>query len=107
MRNAKLAQPPHESAGTIEQIELILLAALDIERLQPAEIVGLSFDRDDRVLPQPIRPTLLDNFAGVESDVQPDAEKLGGIGSVVAGRHRQRVNHLMTSLQPFRGRKAG
>jgi hypothetical protein len=29
------------------------LAPVDVERLQPAEIVGLGFDRDYRVLPQP------------------------------------------------------
>src|SRR6266550_3761503 len=38
MRNAELVQPPHEPAGTVEQIELILLAAVDVERLQPAEV---------------------------------------------------------------------
>jgi hypothetical protein len=47
MRNAKLVQPPHEPDGTVEQIELILLAAVDIERLQRAEIVRLGFDRND------------------------------------------------------------
>src|SRR5580704_14335405 len=74
MRNAKPVQPPHEPAGTVEQIELILLAAVDVERLQPAEIVRLGFDRDDRVLPQPIRPTFLDNLASVECDQQPDSK---------------------------------
>jgi hypothetical protein len=38
MRNAKLVQPSHEPAGTVNQIELILLPAIDVERLQPAEI---------------------------------------------------------------------
>ena len=56
MRNAELVQPPHEPAGTVKQIELILRAAVDVERLQPMEIIGLGFDRNDRVLPQPIRP---------------------------------------------------
>src|SRR5271165_1574519 len=51
MRNAKLAQPPHEPAGTVDQIELILLAAVDVERLQPAEIVRLGFDRNGGVVP--------------------------------------------------------
>jgi hypothetical protein len=89
MRDAKLIQPPHEPAGTVEQVELILLAAVDVERLQPAEIVRLGFDRDDRVLPQPIRPALLDYFASIERDRQPDPKELRGIG-IVAGRHRQR-----------------
>ena len=40
MRYAKLVQSPHEPAGTVEQIQLILLAAVDIERLQPAQIGG-------------------------------------------------------------------
>src|SRR5229473_6877821 len=60
MRDAELVQPPHEPAGTVEQIELILLAAVDVERLQPAEIVRLGFDRDDRVVAPPIRPAFLD-----------------------------------------------
>src|SRR5882724_9112723 len=59
MRDAKLVQPSHEPAGTVEQIELILLAAVDVERLQPAEIVRLGFNRNNRVLAQPIRPTFL------------------------------------------------
>jgi hypothetical protein len=50
MRNAELVQPPHEPAGTVEQIELILLAAVDVERLQPAEIFRLGFDRNDGIL---------------------------------------------------------
>ena len=40
MRYTKLVQSPHEPAGTVEQIQLILLAAVDIERLQPAQIGG-------------------------------------------------------------------
>jgi hypothetical protein len=51
MRNTKLVEPAHEPAGAVEQIELILLAAVDVERFQHAEIVRLSFDRNDRVLP--------------------------------------------------------
>jgi hypothetical protein len=74
MRDAKLVQPPHEPSGTVEQIELIFLAAVDVERLQPAEVVGLSFDRDDRILPHPICPPFLDDFAGVERHGQPDAK---------------------------------
>src|SRR5271166_3857990 len=50
MRNAELAQPSYEPAGTVEQIELIFLSAVDVERLQPAEIVRLGFDRNDRIL---------------------------------------------------------
>jgi hypothetical protein len=56
MRNAELVQPPHEPAGTVEQIELILLAAIDVERLQPAEIIRLDFDRNYRVRRQIARP---------------------------------------------------
>src|SRR5216683_5162098 len=66
VRNAKLVEPPHEPARAIEQIELILLAAVDVERLQPAEVVRLGFDRDDRVVAPPIRPAFLDYLAGVE-----------------------------------------
>jgi hypothetical protein len=35
MREAKLVQPSHEPAGTLEQIELILLATVDVERRSP------------------------------------------------------------------------
>jgi hypothetical protein len=38
MRDAKLVQPPHEPAGSVEQVELILLAAVNVERLQPTEM---------------------------------------------------------------------
>ena len=71
MRNAKLVQPAYEPAGTVEQVELVLLAAVDVERPQSAEIVRLGFDRRDGVSPQPIRPAFLDNLAGVERDRQP------------------------------------
>ena len=97
MRNAKLVQPPHEPTGTVEQVELIPLAAVDIKCLQPAEIARLGFDRNYRVLPQPIRPAFLDNLAGVERDRQPDAKELRRIG-IVAGRHRQRVDHLAGTI---------
>jgi hypothetical protein len=33
MRDAEFVQPPHEPTGTIEKVELILLAAVDVERL--------------------------------------------------------------------------
>ena len=41
MCNAELVQPPHESARTVKQIELVLFAAVDVESLEPAEIVCL------------------------------------------------------------------
>ena len=43
MRNAKLAQPPHEPTGAVEQVELILLTAVDVKCLQPAEIAPPGF----------------------------------------------------------------
>src|SRR5690242_6428635 len=66
MRNAKLVEPPDEPTGTVQQIELILLTAVDVKRLQPTEVARLGFDRNYRVLPQPIRPAFLDNLASVE-----------------------------------------
>jgi hypothetical protein len=48
VRYAKLVHPPHESAGTVEQIELILLAAVNVERLPPAEIVLCWLKIDDQ-----------------------------------------------------------
>src|SRR5712691_8905916 len=33
MRNAKLVEPPHEPTDTVQQIELILLAAVDVSAL--------------------------------------------------------------------------
>jgi hypothetical protein len=71
MRDAELVQPPDEPAGAVEQVELIPLAAIDVERLKPAR-----FDRNDRVVPHPIRPALLDDLAGVERHGQPNAEEL-------------------------------
>ncbi len=79
-----------------------LLAAVDVERLQPAKIVSLRFDRDDRVLPQPIRPSFLDNLAGVERHRQADPQELHGIG-IVARRHRQCVEHLEGTFGVFFG----
>src|SRR5215204_2214808 len=76
MGNAKLVKPSHEAAGPVEQIELVVVPAIDVERLEPAQIVGLGFDRDGRVLAQPIGPAFLDDLAGVERDRQPDAEEL-------------------------------
>src|SRR5882757_9650509 len=102
MRNAKLVQPPHKPTGAIEQIELILLAAVDVKCLQPAEIARLGFDRNYRVLPQPVRPAFLDNLAGVERDRQPDAKELRRIG-IVAGRHRQHVDHLAGTIRILLG----
>jgi hypothetical protein len=49
MRDAELVQPPHEPASAVEQVELVLLPAVDVGRLQPAQIVSLRLDRDDRV----------------------------------------------------------
>jgi hypothetical protein len=95
MGNAKLVQPPHEPAGSVEQVELILLAAVNVQRLQPTEIARLGVDRDDRVLPQPIRPAFLDNLAGAERDRQADPQELRGIGIVFA---------LITALCFFRVR---
>ena len=58
----------------------------DLERAA-AEILPLAFDRDDRVLPHPIRPAVLDSLAGMERDRQADPEKLRRIG-IIARRHR-------------------
>ena len=49
MRNPELIQSSHKSARAIEQVELVLLPAVDVGRLQPAQIVSLRLDRDDRV----------------------------------------------------------
>src|SRR5690242_13374962 len=102
MRDAELLQSPNEPAGTVKQVELIVLAAVDVERLQPAEVVALSFDCDDRVLPHPICPAFLDDLAGVGRDRQPDPEELGGIG-IVAGCHRQCVHYLEGTLGMLSG----
>ena len=59
MRYAQFVQPPYKSTRAVEEIELIFLTAIDIERFQPAEIVRLRVNRDYGILPQPIRPTLL------------------------------------------------
>ena|SRR5436190_13920471 len=49
VRYAKLVQGPHESAGTVEQVELILLAAVNVERFQPAEILLCGLKIDDQI----------------------------------------------------------
>src|SRR5215469_15987896 len=59
MRNAKLVEPAHEPTRTVQQIELILLAAVDVKCLQPTQVARLGFDCNYRVLPQPIRPAFL------------------------------------------------
>src|SRR5260221_1196768 len=97
MRNPELVQPSYEPACTVEQVELVLFAAIDVEGFQSAEIVRLAFDRDDGILPRPVRPAFLDKLTGVDCDRQPYAEELRRIG-VVAGRHRQRVDHLAGTL---------
>jgi hypothetical protein len=61
----------HKPAGTVEQIELIILATVDVECFLSAKIIGPDFNCDNRLLPQPIGPALLD-FAGVERDRRPD-----------------------------------
>src|SRR5205085_8051464 len=98
MRNAKLVQPPHEPTSAVKQIELIPLAAVYVERLQAAEILCLCLYCDDSVLPQLIRPAFFDYFACVERDGQPNPKKLRGI-RIVAGGHRQRVDHLKGALR--------
>src|SRR6202051_2466178 len=102
MRNATLVEPPHEPTGTVQQIELILLAAVDVKCLQPTEVARPGFDRNYRVLPQPIRPAFLDNLARVERDWQPDAKELCGI-ALVAGSDRQRVARLAGALRMLLG----
>src|SRR5438552_17231273 len=94
MRNPMLVQSPHEPAGTIKQIELIILPAIDVRE---------SLDRNPRIVPQPVRPALLDDLAGVERYWQPDPEKLRWIG-IVAGGHRQRVDHFAGTFGVLFGR---
>ena len=84
VRNAKLVEPSHKPTGTIEQIELILVTAVDIEGLQTAQAIRIGVDCNDRVLPQPIGPAFLDDFACVERDRQTNAKKLCGVGIVAA-----------------------
>ena len=82
MSDAKLVQPPHEPAGPVEQIELILLAAVDVERPQPAEIVRLDFDRNYRV-PPPNRPA-----SRINATCRRHRPSGPGIASVAALRPR-------------------
>src|ERR1700716_634947 len=90
MCNAELVQPSDKPTGTVEQIELIIFAAIDVERLQVAQIVRLGLERDYGVLAQPIDPAFLDNLACVEFDRQPDPKELCRI-RIVAGRPRPPV----------------
>ena len=86
MRHTELVQA--RTGGSIEQVKLIPLAAVDVERLQPREIVGLSLDRDHRVLPQPVSPALLDDLAGVEDDRQADRRRTCSCVLLRRGRFR-------------------
>jgi hypothetical protein len=47
MPDPKLIQPSYEPAGAVEQVELVLFAAIDVEGFQLAKIVRLAFDRSD------------------------------------------------------------
>src|SRR6266851_8750020 len=93
MRNAELVQPPHEPAGPVEQIELVFLAAVDVERLPPTEIVRLGFDRNDRVLPQPIRPARSRSHAIPRDPAAGHIRHLrdyrGTLGELAAARSRR------------------
>ena len=93
MRDVEFLQSPHEPARAIQEVELIPLAAVDVERLQATQIVRLCFESDHGVVPQPIRPAFLDDLAGVECDRQPDPKKLRRI-RIVTGRHGQDIEHL-------------
>ena len=50
VRYAQFVQPRHKSTRAVQEIELILLTAIDIERFQPAEIVGLLVECDYGIL---------------------------------------------------------
>ena len=50
-RDAQFVQPSCKSTRAVEEIELILRTAIDIERFQPAEIVRVRVDRDYGILP--------------------------------------------------------
>ena len=108
MRHTELVQA--RTGGSIEQVKLIPLAAVDVERLQPREIVGLSLDRDHRVLPQPVSPALLDDLAGVEDDRQADRRRTCSCVLLRRGRFRtplfrrpERPSRVPASaLWPFR-----
>jgi hypothetical protein len=62
MGNAKLVQPPDEPAGTVEQIELILLTAVDIERFSRRR---LFLDSIATAVAAPIFRPFIDHLAGV------------------------------------------
>src|ERR1700736_5370627 len=104
MRNAELVQPPHKPAGAVEQIELILLAAVDVERLQPAEIVRLGVDRNDRVLPRPIRPAgaLLCFFPVPISALRPTRIASTPPTRYSLRRHSDRADYRRRVLAPRR-----
>src|SRR5260370_30110656 len=72
MRDAEFVQPPHEPAGTVEQIVLILFSAVGVERLQPAGIVRVGFHRNYRGLPPPIPPPFPANPAPFSPDPPPE-----------------------------------
>src|SRR5580700_1644118 len=93
MLDSQLGQAPCKAPRAVQKPELIGRAAVDIQGLEAPEAVRPFLEYVQRVMPQPVCPTLLNYFAGVECDRQSDTEKLRRIG-IVAGGHREDIDYL-------------
>ncbi|MNT99052.1 hypothetical protein D3C72_2417960 [compost metagenome] len=59
------------AAGAVENVVLVLCAAIEEEALELADGIGVGFDHAGGVPFQPVLPAILDQFAGVEGDREP------------------------------------
>jgi hypothetical protein len=71
-RQTRLSTPSRSPA----QVSSVTFYSLGPRASVDGEDLPLPFDRNDRVLSHPIRPTLFDDLAGVERHGQPNAEEL-------------------------------
>src|SRR5262245_58194508 len=60
--DAEAGQGTVELAGTVLQVELVLVAAVDVDALQPAQVVGAALDHAHGVVGQPVLPALGDQL---------------------------------------------
>src|SRR5690606_7786040 len=68
MRYAARLQGPVDAAGAVEDVVLVLGAAIEEEALDAADGVGVGLDQAGGVPGEPVGPAFLDQFAGVEGD---------------------------------------
>ena len=88
MRDAAFFQKRMHAPRAIDEVVLVGVAAIDIERLQFLEMVGARLRDRQRIPVQPVLPALGDELAGVRIDRQADVHISGPIG-IEGGRLAQ------------------